>query len=100
MDEILEKKKEGMLSHLSTVIEFVHEKCRENKDASVPSQLLYDKYRTWGIHCGYQPVGKKTFNGILRETLHLKVDNNSADANAVHVYGIERIDTGITLPRS
>ena len=98
--EELERKKEAVLSSLTTVIEFVNEKCKKNDHSSVASQQLYDTYRSWGRNCGYQPVGKKTFNGILRETLHLKVDNNSADANAVHVYGIERIDKGFMLPHS
>jgi P4 family phage/plasmid primase-like protien len=89
--DILEKKKEAMLSSLSTVIEFINEKCKVNESGSVPAQHLFDTYRFWGKSCGYQPVGKKTFNGILRETLHLKVESNTADANSIHVFGVERI---------
>ena len=96
--DILEKKREAMLSNLSTVIEFVKENCQEEEKSSIPAQRLFNNYRTWGKNCGYQPVGKKTFNTILRDTLHYKVDNNKAESNAVYVFGIKQ--TGVIMPNT
>ena len=85
-------RKQGLLSSLSTVVEFVNDKCEEKKDISTPAQSLYSSYNRWAKNSGYIPVGKKTFNTILRDTLKLKLENDSADHNQLHVYGIERVE--------
>jgi len=88
----VEKKKQAILSSLSTVVEFVNEKCTEDKDKSIRVQSLYVSYHSWAKNSGYIPVGKKTFNTILRDTCEMKVENKKSDQNQLHVYDIKRID--------
>ncbi|MFZ4620334.1 MAG: DNA primase family protein, partial [Bacteroidota bacterium] len=87
----LEKKKEAMLSNLSTVIEYIGDRCEANENSSTRLQTLYEGYNTWAKKCGYNPLGKKNFRVILQDVCKLKVDNLSSDKNQMHVFGIEKV---------
>jgi len=94
---VIEENKKTILSSISTIIEFVRERCEiaENMSDSIRVQFLYESYKSWAIQSGYKAFGKKTFSTVLRNTLKLKVENNSSDKNQLHVYGIKKIDLGI-----
>ena len=92
---VIEENKKTILSSLSTIIEFVKERCADDAITnSIQLQYLYAYYKSWAYASGYKAFGKKTFNNVLRNTLKLKMENNSTDANQLHVYGIKKIELG------
>jgi P4 family phage/plasmid primase-like protien len=91
---IIEENKKSILSSLSTIIEFVRERCEAVPNTSIRVQTLYESYKVWASASGYKAFGKKTFNTVLRNTLKLKMENSKADQNQLHVYEIKKIDLG------
>ena len=91
---VIKENKKAILSSLSTIIEFVRERCEAVPNTSIRAQTLYESYKAWATASGYKAFGKKTFSTVLRNTLKLKVENDSADKNQLHVYGIKKIELG------
>ncbi|MBN1396849.1 MAG: hypothetical protein JXA06_02345 [Bacteroidetes bacterium] len=91
----IENNKKAILSSISTIIEYIQERCEDdNANNSIRLQFLYESYQSWAIQSGYKAFGKKTFSNVLRNTLKLKVESNTADKNQTHVYGIKKIKLG------
>ncbi|MHB1050638.1 MAG: phage/plasmid primase, P4 family [Bacteroidota bacterium] len=80
--------KETLISETSTVVEFVKECCKPNPKTEILLSTFYREYNIWTKECGYRPLGKKNVSKVLRETLGLRVDNNSR-TNDVTIFGLE-----------
>ena len=92
---VIADKKKSVLSSLSTIVEYVGERCESETNSSIRVHDLYESYKYWATNSGYKAFGKKTFSTVLRGTLKLKVDNDKKDQNQLHVYGIRKLDLGI-----
>ncbi len=80
--------KNSAMSDLSSVVEYIEERCEADPNGSVKLSELYGRYYNWTQRFGYKPVGKKNFSSTLRSTCKLKVESDKARNNQVFVFGI------------
>ena len=78
----------AVISDLSSVVEYVGDKCRVDSNGSVKLSDLYESYKSWAHRSGYKAVGKKNFSSTLKNTCNLKVESNMSQNNQVYVFGI------------
>jgi phage/plasmid-associated DNA primase len=77
-----------VISDLSSVVEYVEERCEVAPNDSLKLSDLYERYAYWAKISGYKPVGKKNFSSTLKSTCKLKVESDKARNNQVYVFGI------------